>query len=785
MGILQSISRHEQLALKAILLTAASIAGLDPVAAQSAPAGAASADDIVVTARFREETVQSIGSSIGVLSGVDLERRNISDFEDVARAVPGVQVLKTQPNSNDISIRGVANANFFSGTGFTISPVVRTFIDDVAVSTAGIGQRDFNSFDMNRIEVLRGPQPTLFGEGAVGGAVRYFTNDPDLGGARVTGVASARVESVQDGSTGYRLEGASSFIVVPDKLGIRVMGFYRDDGGFIDNPTIGKKDINTFESYGGRAVLLARPAEGFELRLSAFISRDDIGEQTQIDPRSDPRDLTFSVAPVLGSSSDDVDLYAGRLTFDLGPVTFSSITGYYKRNSDQTAFNAANTFGLQPFYPGFDTTAFGVSRLREETISQELRLVSDLSGPLNFVGGFFFKSTDVDRQSIISIPGIASAIFPPTTDVSSSQTLNKIEQFSGFLELTGELTDRLRLIGGVRYVHEDVRTTLVSFTAPPLPPVPPAPVPLPLLDFVNVLSLFGIDNSFDFRLRRWLPRAGVEFDAADDVLLYANAGLGVRNGNLNSPLSSFTAAGGGTPGFSQDAFFDFLVVEEDEVFSADIGAKTRWLDNRLTVNVGAFYSEYRNTQITAFLPTAATLNGPDQRILGLELESTFVVNSSLSTYFNMTALDTEFTSDFASVINGPVDVVKGSKAANQPDLAFSFGYALNHPIGSGDWKLISNGGFSYLGPRYSQAQNFPATRLQSLELLDLSVGVENPTWRLTAFVTNLLDDREVVQAGAGSIAPQVDANGDIVDLNRVSAAVNRPRTFGLGLNVRF
>ncbi|WP_298916898.1 TonB-dependent receptor [uncultured Algimonas sp.] len=747
-------------------------------------------DEIIVTARFREETVQDIGLSVGAISGTQIQERGLEDFQDLARTIAGVQVIKIQPNTNDISIRGVQNAQYSNGDTFTTSPLVSIFVDDIAVVTPGSSQRDFNFFDMSRVEFLRGPQPTLFGEGAVGGAVRYFTADPDLSGPRITGIAHSRVSDYEDGSLAYRVENATSFIAVPDKLGFRVMGFYRDDGGFIDNPTLGEDDINDYETFGGRATMLARPTDNLEVRLSAFVSRDEIGEQTQIDIGSDPDDLTFASAPLSGRTEDDFDLYSGRVTYDLGNIELSSITGLYTRDTVLAAFSAANTFGLPPFFPGFDTTSFSFAERSEETFSQEFRAVTNWEGSLNFTAGLFYQQTDLDRIARVNSPGLLTAVTPQSENIAFQSNTIDVTQLSGFLEGTLEVNDRLRLTAGARYVDESFENTLNEQNVVDIGFILQGnPGPVPFTDSVADLTSVGLDTTFEFNLGKFLPRGGIEFDVSDDTLLYANIATGVRNGNLNSPSSIRPLALNPDGSINEDRFFDLLRIEEDDILSIDAGLKNTLMDGRWILNVGAFYSKYDDTQITVALPANAVLNGADQRIYGLELETNFKLSDAIDLFGNLTLLDTEFTDDFSSVSGLPisfVDVPEGSEAGNQPNLSFSLGYQSNVPIGSSGWAAKTQAAFSYIGERFSQPQNVPSTKLDSLELLNIGVGIENDTFAITLFMDNVFNDIEQTAATSSVIAPTgFDANGAPIDFNPIFASVNAPRSIGVDLTVRY
>ena len=215
-----------------------------PALAQQPGGSAGLIEEIVVTARLREESAQDIGQSIRAMAQDEIERAGIVDFGDIARRTAGLDFTYRGPNSNEVSIRGVAKVvNQGALDILTSQPVVSQFVDEVPIQAATSRQRDISTFDMNRIEVLRGPQPTYFGEGSVGGTVRYFSNEPTLE-AGLRGTLNAQLGSIENGGEAYTLQGVIDATLVPDQLGIRVVGFTRDDEGFIDNSITGTKDYN-------------------------------------------------------------------------------------------------------------------------------------------------------------------------------------------------------------------------------------------------------------------------------------------------------------------------------------------------------------------------------------------------------------------------------------------------------------------------------------------------------------------------------------------------------------
>lgn len=786
----------------------ASVFGAGAAFAQGPAIQAHDPDQIVVTARFREESVQNIGGSITALSADDLARSGIVDFEDLSRRVAGVEMLDRGPNSNEINIRGVTNSQQVSGN--VLQPLVSILVDDISVASSSAAQRDFNLFDFDRVEILRGPQPTYFGEGAMGGVVRYFSSDPDLGsGKSIEGIWGSGISATNSGGLNYRIENATSFVVIPDKLGIRVVGYYRNDDGYIDNIGLDKKNMNSFESYGGRAVILYEPTDNLTIRLAAHIGRDDIGELNFIEPKGLGKSISTKdlIAPSLslidGLNEDDFELYSGKITYDAGPVTIESVTGLYKRRRQAETFSSAYTYGFEGFFNAFppfntasnllssDLTAIANTKGREENLSQEFRFISDFDSPLNFVAGAFYQDAKSTMTALVQGPGYANITDTGTTEIERSTTQTDTVQFSGFVELNWEVNERLRLFAGVRYVNEKVTSELVeSYVIGIFSPIftDPAdiyaPVYFPVPNDVDALNApGGPGTTFEFKLSTFLPRFGFEFDVAEDKMLYGTIARGIRNGGLNSPFSALGFGPVGSPEFNNAITYD-----PDEIVTGEIGLKTQWMNGNLTFNIAGFHSDFQNPQIGISNPGALTANGPPLKIYGLEIESSYRANDNVSLFFSGNLTEAEYTEGMSvfAVAGAPADyqdLAKGNRPPNVPKLSFSTGADLTYPLGDKGMDLIGQIAFQYIGERETFPQNFPSGRLGSLSMLDLRLGVETERWSLQAYVNNLLNDLEL-QATTIPTSSATLVNG-VLDAPLSSAFVNRPRTVGLNLTVRY
>ncbi|WP_342248993.1 TonB-dependent receptor [Sphingomonas sp. OTU376] len=755
--------------------------------AEAQPAEEDSDQDIVVTARFRAETAQDIGGSISAIDGRAIAREGIDDFEDIARRTPGLSTIDRGPSQNDVSVRGISNGvaprlSDLGGSG----PLVSQFLDDIPVAAATASQRDFNYFDFDRIEVLRGPQPTLFGEGSVGGTIRYFSRDPQLGGSTVSDmVFQSSLSFTDEGGANVAASAATSFILVPDKLGIRVVGNYRKDDGFIDNPRLGIENFNDYRAFSGRAVALWKPTGDFSVRLMAFAGRDEFGGTNEVSaPPAAKTALTLST-PVSGSNHDNFELYTGRLEYDAGPVTLTSITGWYSRSRRDEFFDAqsAAAFGL------FTTslTAVGLSNADDQSFTQEFRFATNLGGAFDLIGGVYYQDASYIAHLTTSAPEFAPFTVPAggTTLIGQAGSVDS-RQISGFVEGTLKASDRLRLIAGVRYVDEKITSvsiqSIAAFGGGPTGLAPP----FVIADVNATATAAGIPLEESFQLRRFLPRAAIEFDVSDDAMLYAIAATGVRNGNLN-PFTSALRGAGNPPSLTR--FEQARSFREDEVLSFEVGAKTRWLDNALTLNLSAFHTDFKDPQILTANPFVLTLNGPDLEIYGVELQSSWRAARGVNFYLSGTWQDASFQSG-ATLANPATlatlglteDLKKGNRPVNTPEWAAAAGLDIRQPVGD-DLSITGNFSYQYVGSRFALSQNYPSSRMGEQNFVNLRVGLEGEHWSLTAFVDNLTNEIEY-QAIQGNTGTPILVGGKL-DFRPTSVSINRPRTIGIQLGTRF
>ena len=460
--------------------------GVDAPSAQNAIDPEADSDEIFVTARLRPERIQDVPFAITAVGQEEVLDRGAAELRDLQFSIPGLNIVSLTPGADRVVLRGIDPG---SGTGL---PIVGIYVDEVGISVDQ-QQRDppFPLVDIARVEILRGPQGTTYGQGSVAGTIRYITQEPSLEG--IDGYALGNVYFQDEGDIGYRANAAIGVPLVEGELGLRVVGGYERFAGWIDYTLAGVEDANVTERHFVRARLLWQP--------------DSIGRVSllyqYLDQESDAANLSDlannrvnSALPRLGPSGDQSHLFNLSIDLDLGGVRLTSATGYQHRNNLIVAVLPA-----PPIVINFDTTY--------EQVSQEIRLASaDSTAPLSWVLGAWYRHFDsqVDRTATF-----AGAPFPPL-DLRGDDPVDS-ESRAIFGDLTWRALPQLELSGGLRYYWDDRDNSGVGFAGP-----------LPVRS-----------ASFD----SLSPRVNILYRWNDDVSTYATVAKGFRSGGFNSSGTSY------------------------------------------------------------------------------------------------------------------------------------------------------------------------------------------------------------------------------------------------------
>ncbi len=746
--------------------------------AQSAPDAATedtAAADIIVTANRREQNIIDVPLSVTAISGDTLNRRGLTQIENFVSEVPGLSI----ENTGRIGVRIILRGQNTGGAGATVA----TMFDDVVLSSASALSRgsvvtpNLDLYDIERIEVLRGPQGTLYGATAQGGLLKYVSRKPDLDS--FGGSAEAGLDTVRWGETGYSLKGAVNVPIVADKLAVRVVGYYTDVPGYVNNPLLDLDAVNGGEMYGGRAALLFQATDALSIRLTAAKQKESYGSEgitqlvgSPLVPNGETRDSfnVFSDRPIetlqyAGEANGDFEFYNGVIEYDFGNALLTSSTSYSKGKRDFKV-DASNS----PAGPGL-TLAGAVGGLFGEPIvaivdqensytkfNQEVRLGSQGDGRLTWqIGGFFSREDVIFDQNFLTVAA-ADTSRPVTVlpfipgigglGLGGSLTDGDYKEFSGFGEVTFRATDRFELSVGGRYSSIDQTADYTTFAG-----LFTGPVDAVYPEFKSSESKFTYSVAPLFR-------------ATEEVSVYARLATGYRPGG---PL---TTPGAGT---LFPASFD-----PDTTTNYEIGAKGSVLSNALSFDVAFYRIDWNDVQIiTPYQnPTTGQLffvtgNGGKARSQGVEWSFAGQPLPGLDIRWVGAITDAELRED-APGLGGTA----GDRLPYVPELTSSVSIDYSTALSA---TITGNAGatWSHVG---SQSGDFTATpilsnnpRIPSYDTFDLRVGVTFSQFRLDLLARNITDSQGLVTyRNAGGFNGQTG-----------SGVIIQPRTYALRLSATF
>ncbi len=644
-------------------------------------------DVIVVTVQKREEDLQDVPLAVSAFDGDTLDAFNITSIQDVSRFTPnflGSSFTNTQPI---FAIRGGANTLSAIGT----SEPVGVYIDEVYIPR--FSSADLELFDLERVEVLRGPQGTFFGRNVASGAVVLTTKKPSFE------EAEAKIQGSYGNFDAYQIRALASGPLT-DNVAAKI-SFSRSerDGYGVDR--LSGQEQDDMESTSVRGAIRWRPTAPLEITLSADFTNDRNGGRTLSSTSiGDDGDRRTSE---LGLNQDfERDIYGGsaRISYDLNAGSLLSITGVRASQSDELfSFNGLS-FSLLPF-------AFQqVDRDSEDprTISQELRFVSEPGNRLDYIAGLFYLNENSDR--VVERQRFASGSGTVIQDLVFDQNV-KTNAFAGYVDGTLHITDQLDLAAGVRYTIEERKATL---------------------NFVNNLSpgasflASGLSETFD----AFTPRVSLVYRPTEDITVFGNLSRGFTAGGFNTEADALNEI--------TDPF------QEETILSYEIGAKTRFADGRGYGNVTFFRQNYKDKQEFVFNSlnfVGTILNAAEATIQGVEVEGGYRFNDYLGINANYGFLDTDYDS---FPIPGGTDNT-GNELGSSPSHQFAVSGDGIFPILNGQSELFANASYTFTDSYFTGATNDPDLRVRRYGLLGASFGVQaaDGRWKAEVWGSNLLD----------------------------------------------
>jgi iron complex outermembrane receptor protein len=678
---------------------------------------------IVVTATKRTEKQREVAGNVSVVQGADLERRGAVDQEDAFRLIPGIQLAKGEPSYNNVVIRGLATSGCPVCQGLLQNPT-GMYLEDVPLTDpqGKLTVPDIFTFDLERVEVLRGPQGALFGSASLSGAVRYLYAKPDLksfGASVLVGL-----NSVSKGDTGHVVAGMVNAPLSQGVAGLRVVVFDRKDGGFIDNPKAGVTDANFVKQRGGRVLLGVQPTKALSANLILSSEETKQGEGFSVVEGKSIRpdlDALRHNAPTLSPRSNRFDFANLAVNYDLGAATVTSNTGWWKKSRNEH-WDLTPLYSTLGFAQALDIgTVYSDRKLGGNAMSQELRIASNAGSALSYVAGVFYQKAKNDPNgSTIFASTSAAASFLNSRQTGDSDSTEQAAFFDA------EYSFGAFSVGaGARFYKIESRIDGTFNGAPN--------------------AQLKSDESGN------TPKISLKYKFGSGMW-YALASKGYRFGGQN-----------GAP--------TFLPYESDSLWNYETGVRLNPVRD-LQLDLTIYRLDWSKAQITfvdtnTTPPNTRTGNVGKAQVDGLELAMQYRVSPAFDAGLALAFTDAKTS---AAVRTGSGNVAAGSRLPGTPKLQYSL---------LGTWKFAGpfgsagrlQGAYTSVGDRTADIIAGAET-LPKYDSVDASLAFTQGPWTLSLTASNLGDKRGITGSIYGAPAP---------NLPHYEYFLQKPRTLGVSL----
>lgn len=667
-----------------LLCTVAILAGMGAAHAQQADD--AGFEDIVVTAQRRAESLQSVPLQASAFSAAEISDAGISETADFVELIPNVSFDQSFTYLNSfVVVRGVSQIN-------NADSPVSVIVDGVPQNNQK--QLAMNLFDIEQIEVLRGPQGGLYGRNAIGGAISITTRAP---GASPEGSIAASLGS----GNALELSGVASTPVGESGAALRIAGSWRQSDGLIDNVYLGQ-EVDAVDHDGEVRVRFTTPlSSNVDLDLRAAYRDFEAGAVYDSAVLSgDANDIQQPRENILGVTFGDIFDASAKLDWDLGFATLSSITGFTEVNENYRGdLDFSNPIDDPDGFLGLGLQLGQGQELGVRMLSQEVRLVSPDEDRLRWILGAFYLHTDRDLRTrgFVDLDGSVDQIDNPALVIIENNESNDNDAYAVYGQIDFDLTDRLTLSGALRY-DEDRR------------------------EQTNLMTSDVRSRTFD----SVQPKATLTYRFSPEALAYATYSTGFRSGGFNAPGVSIPV---------------FLA---EELTNYEIGFKSRWLNNRLIVNGAAYFSEDENFQyffVDALTASQIIGNIDEVEISGVELEVRARAMAGLDLYAALGTTDSEIETNALD----PSSV--GNRAPKTTEWSLNLGAQYEWMV-AGDWTALARIDWERQGDKYWQLDN--ADVQEPVDLVNLRIGVQERNWSIFVSGRNVLDEEYYADFNPGA-----------------------------------
>lgn len=762
--------------------------------AQDSDEGVNKRDEIVVTATRREQSVTDVPYNISAVSGDDIDAANLFDGTELLRSIPGVGVVdrgaRNSGTINSVRIRGL-NVDGNGLGDYAVSSVasVSTYINETPVFA------NFLLRDLQRVEVLRGPQGTLYGSGSLGGTIRYITRDPILG--EFSGVVSASISQVEGSEDfGYSLDGIVN-LPLGENAALRIVGSIGDYPGITDYVNVyeldsaglpvapngvlapeasyrSQEDADTVEQWMGRATLLWEPTDTFDLKLMHARQSDDVGGRRQstvgVDGFGNAYGDNENGSVQLEPSSREINTSSLEMNVDLGFATLTSSTSHYDHNGDSTSENTGfyAQAGFLGFYYNYPRPmASAVRSYADEAFVQEIRLVSNIGDQFDYVVGGFYRKQQIEstQESYLRgfkrwwdtlLPGLAGSV---TGDKDFDyRRVENFEETAVFGELTWHVTEALDITGGLRYFDNTSENDTF--------------IDLPLFTGVFTPTNATFETSED----DVLFKVNVAYRYSDSDMVYATISEGYRRGGSNAvPLT-------GT--FAEDP--GWQIYQADSVVNYEVGMKGK--TENFTYDLSAFFIDWSDPQLNTATTNwgfFAVQNGSSAQTKGLEAQIDGYFSDEWHYNLGYAYVDAKLTEDFFAPDNAVTPVaIDGARLPGAPEHMLNWALDYTRTLDSG-WTSFSRVDGSYQsdtqnGVGVSPTFNVP---IDGFSLWNASTTLSKGPVSASLWVKNVFNEEGVTGVFTEAYMGTSPSEGYFGNANK--QLISLPRTIGATGSYRF
>lgn len=692
-------------------------------------------EEVIVTAQKRDENLMDVPVPVHVLAATKLADKSQYRLQDYYQKIPGLAMTPNEASgAPSIAIRGIT-----SGAS-VLNPTVSVLVDDLQFGSStsdggGFITPDFDPSDLAQIEVLRGPQGTLYGASSIGGLIKYVTVNPSTD--KLHGRVQLGASDVAKGGTGYTANAAVN-VPISDTFAVRLSGFTREDPGYIDNIRLtGERDVNETDVWGGHIAALWLPTDDLSVKLSAVIQENEVSGWPYITKAPGIGDMEQSFLPNTGLLKRNFQAYSMTVEGAFDGFDLTWLTGY-SESELKSRLDFTESIGelIEIIYPA-TRDSLNLDDTATEKFSQELRISTQFGSRVEVLGGIFYTRENSPWKLVWLA---ADPNGQPIGDVATINWVSTFEEAAAFTNLTLQITDRFDVQLGARYSH--LKQTYKETDTGPLIE-PDSPYVIPKVDTTDNQTIYLLT-----------PR----FKLTPDMMLYARFASGYRPGGINAGLINFADLSNVSQVYSPDTTENY-----------ELGMKGSVLDGRLSFDASLYHISWKDTQISLFDPDSGQnyfTNGSEAKSDGVELSLQLIVSEALRVDGWVAWNNAELTE--ALPAESTAFGRKGTRLPYSSELSASVSADYEFPL-AGKTGFVGST-LSYIDDRVGAflGDATPREVFPSYTQIDIHGGIEWDQWTVNVYVNNLSDRRGVLGGGVGTIPP-------------TAFQVIQPRTIGFSM----